>query len=167
MAANFAGVAAKSLSASSKSEYKSMFWEEGSFMYSVSELLEAIREMSPEELQLLSEAIQEIFSVTVREPETNYPYTFWQYYYMGGYSVILNEAGPNKVKVIKLLREFRCQSLTEAKELVEHKLPAYVKENCKKDEAYNLREQFEAVGAVVTLEGGYVYDPLPNGYMYD
>ena len=136
-------------------------------MYSVSELLAAIQEMSPSELRLLSKAIQKRFSVTVEEPEKKEYYDFWQYYYMGGCSVILDEHGPNKVEVIKMLREYRGIGLREAKELVDHHLPTFVKENCKTEEACEIRDRLVALGAVVSFKEGYVFAPLPDGYSYD
>ena len=136
-------------------------------MYSIGELLAAIQEMSPSELRLLSEAIQKRFSVTVEEPKKKDYYDFWQYYHLGGYNVILNEHGPNKVQVIKILREYRGLGLRETKELVDHHLPTFVKENCEREEAYKIRDRLVALGAVVSFEDGYVYDPLPDGYSYD
>ena len=136
-------------------------------MYTVAELLEAIKEMSPSELRLLSKAIQKQFSVTVEDPNKKEVYDFWQYYHLGGYNVILNEQGPNKVDVIKALREYRRLSLKETKELVDHHLPTFVKENCEKAEAYKIRDHLEALGAVVSFESGYIFAPLPDGYSYD
>ena len=136
-------------------------------MYSVGELLAAIKEMSPSELRLLSELIQIQFSVTVEETKKEPYYDFWRYYHLGGYNVILNEQGTNKVKVIKALREYRGLGLREAKELVDYNLPTFIKKNCEREEAYTIQEQFEALGALVSLEEGYIYDPLPEGYSYD
>ena len=136
-------------------------------MYTVAELLAAVKEMSPSELRRLSKAIQKEFSVTIEDPNKEEVYDFWQYYYMGGYTVILNEQGPNRVDVIKVMREYRGLSLKETKELVDHHLPTFVKENCEKAEAYKIRDHLEALGAVVSFESGYIFAPLPDGYSYD
>ena len=136
-------------------------------MYTVAELLAAVKEMSPSELRLLSKAIQKEFSVTIEDPNKEEVYDFWQYHYMGGYTVMLNEQGPNRVDVIKALREYRGLSLKETKELVDHHLPTFVKENCEKAEAYKIRDHLEALGAVVSFENGYIFAPLPDGYSYD
>lgn len=56
-----------------------------------------------------------------------------------------------RIAVIKVVREVTDQGLKEAKALVES-APATIKEGVKKDEAEEMKEKFEAAGAVVTLK---------------
>ena len=65
--------------------------------------------------------------------------------------VELTEAGANKVKVIKVVREITGLGLKEAKEVVDG-APKVVKEGATKEEAEALKAQLEEVGAVVTLK---------------
>lgn len=67
------------------------------------------------------------------------------------FDVVLESFGDNKIAVIKVVREVTDQGLKEAKALVES-APATIKEGVKKDEAEEMKEKFEAAGAVVTLK---------------
>ena len=67
------------------------------------------------------------------------------------FDVELTEVGPNKVKVIKVVREATGLGLKEAKELVDG-APSNVKEGCEKAEAEGFKAQLEEVGAVVELK---------------
>ena len=67
------------------------------------------------------------------------------------FNVTLSEIGPNKIKVIKAVREMTTLGLKEAKELVES-APTAVKEGVAKDEADQVKEKLEAVGAVVAVQ---------------
>ena len=67
------------------------------------------------------------------------------------FDVVLKAAGANKIAVIKVVREVTDQGLKEAKALVES-APATIKEGVKKDEAEEMKEKFEAAGAVITLK---------------
>jgi len=62
------------------------------------------------------------------------------------FSVTLKEIGPNKINVIKVIREITGLGLKEAKDLVEA-APKVVKEAVNKDEAANLKQKIEAAGA--------------------
>lgn len=136
--------------------------------YSWNMLLEALREMSSSELKELSSAIQEAFSVKVEDPPKPEYHDFWQYYYLGGYDVVLNDAGSNKLKVIKELYRFKEISLAEAREIVLHHLPVKIAEGfSSRNEANEIKRRFEALGADVSLKGGFIYDPLPDGYSHD
>ena len=66
-------------------------------------------------------------------------------------NVELTEIGPNKVKVIKVVREITGLGLKEAKELVDG-APGIVKENCEKAEADDIKAKLEAEGAVVSFK---------------
>lgn len=67
------------------------------------------------------------------------------------FDVELTEVGPNKVKVIKVVREVTGLGLKEAKEVVDG-APKVVKEAASKDEANEIKEKLEAEGAKVTLK---------------
>ena len=67
------------------------------------------------------------------------------------FDVELTEVGPNKVKVIKVVREVTGLGLKEAKEVVDG-APKVVKEAVSKAEADDLKAKLEAEGAKVTLK---------------
>ena len=67
------------------------------------------------------------------------------------FDVVLTEAGPNKINVIKEVRAITGLGLAEAKALVEAGGKA-VKEGITKDEAEKIRKALEAAGAKVTVK---------------
>lgn len=67
------------------------------------------------------------------------------------FDVELTEVGPNKVKVIKVVREVTGLGLKEAKAVVDE-APKNVKEGVSKAEAEDLKAKLEAEGAKVTLK---------------
>ena len=67
------------------------------------------------------------------------------------FNVVLAEIGPNKLKVVKVVKEACGLGLKEAKELVDG-APSTLKENVSKDEAENLKKTIEAEGAKVELK---------------
>ena len=67
------------------------------------------------------------------------------------FDVELTEVGPNKVKVIKVVREITGLGLKEAKEVVDG-APKVVKEGASKEEAEEIQKKLEAEGAKVTLK---------------
>ena len=67
------------------------------------------------------------------------------------FDVELTEIGPNKVKVIKVVREATGLGLKEAKDLVDS-APKMVKEGVSKEEAEDVKAKLEAEGAKVTLK---------------
>ena len=67
------------------------------------------------------------------------------------FDVELTEAGANKVKVIKVVREITGLGLKEAKEVVDG-APKVLKEGASKEEANEIKEKLEAEGAKVTLK---------------
>lgn len=119
------------------------------------EFIEAIKELSVLELNDLVKACEEEFGVSaaagvvVAGPAA------------GGdaaaaeekteFDVELTEAGPNKVKVIKIVRDATGLGLKEAKDLVDG-APKIVKEQAAKAEAEDLKAKLEAEGAKVTLK---------------
>ena len=67
------------------------------------------------------------------------------------FDVALTEAGDQKVKVIKVVREITGLGLKEAKEVVDG-APKVVKEGASKEEAEEIQKKLEAEGAKVTLK---------------
>lgn len=118
------------------------------------EMIEAIKELSVLELNELVKACEEEFGVSAAagvvvaaagagegaaaEEKTEF-------------DVELTEVGPNKVKVIKVVREATGLGLKEAKEVVDG-APKVLKEGASKAEAEELKTKLEAEGAKVTLK---------------
>ncbi len=67
------------------------------------------------------------------------------------FTVVLTEVGPNKINVIKVVREVTSLGLKEAKDLVEG-APKPVKEAIPKEEAATIKKKFEDVGAKVEVK---------------
>ena len=67
------------------------------------------------------------------------------------FTVILKEIGPNKINVIKAVREVTSLGLKESKDLVES-APTAVKEAIPKEEAATLKEKLETAGATVEVK---------------
>ena len=67
------------------------------------------------------------------------------------FDIELTEVGPNKVKVIKVVREATGLGLKEAKDLVDS-APKTLKEGASKEEADDIKAKLEAEGAKVTLK---------------
>ena len=118
------------------------------------EFIDAIKELSVLELNDLVKACEEEFGVSAAagvvvaaatgdaaeaaEEKTEF-------------DVELTEVGPNKVKVIKVVREATGLGLKEAKEVVDG-APKVLKEGASKAEAEELKTKLEAEGAKVTLK---------------
>ncbi|MCX4350709.1 MAG: 50S ribosomal protein L7/L12 [Lachnospiraceae bacterium] len=118
------------------------------------ELIDAIKELSVLELNDLVKACEEEFGVSAAagvvvaaagageaaaaEEKTEF-------------DVELTEVGPNKVKVIKVVREATGLGLKEAKDLVDS-APKVLKEAASKEEADEIKAKLEAEGAKVTLK---------------
>jgi large subunit ribosomal protein L7/L12 len=66
------------------------------------------------------------------------------------FDVVLKEAGPNKIPVIKVVRDATSLGLKEAKDLVDG-APKTIKEGVSKEEAEALKAKFEEAGATVEL----------------
>ena len=117
------------------------------------EIIQAIKEMTVLELNELVTACEEEFGVSAAAPVA----------VAGGavagaaaeekteFDVVLSNAGANKIKVIKVVREITGLGLKEAKEIVDG-APKTLKEAVSKEEAEALKSQLEEVGAVVTLK---------------
>jgi large subunit ribosomal protein L7/L12 len=67
------------------------------------------------------------------------------------FTVVLADAGANKINAIKVVREITGLGLKEAKDLVEG-APKPVKENAPKAEAEDIKKKLEAAGAKVELK---------------
>ena len=67
------------------------------------------------------------------------------------FTVVLKDIGPNKIPVIKVVRELTSLGLSEAKALVDG-APSTVKENVSKAEAEEIKKKFTDVGATVELK---------------
>ncbi len=116
------------------------------------EMIEAIKELSVLELNELVKACEEEFGVSAAagvvvaaagageaaEEKTEF-------------DVELTEVGPNKVKVIKVVREITGLGLKEAKEAVDS-APKTLKEAVSKEEAEDIKAKLEAEGAKVTVK---------------
>ena len=67
------------------------------------------------------------------------------------FTVMLTQAGANKINVIKAVREVTSLGLKEAKDLVEG-APKAIKEGATKDEAAAIKKKFEEAGAKVEIK---------------
>ena len=67
------------------------------------------------------------------------------------FDVELTDVGPNKVKVIKVVKDATGLGLKEAKDIVDG-APKVVKEACSKEQAEDIKTKLEAEGAKVTLK---------------
>ena len=67
------------------------------------------------------------------------------------FTVVLKEGGPNKINVIKVVREITGLGLKEAKALVDE-APKPVKEGVNKDDANELKKKLTEAGATVELK---------------
>ncbi len=118
------------------------------------EFIEAIKELSVMELNELVKACEEEFGVSAAAGvvvAAGGPAEAAEVEEKTEFDVELTEIGPNKVKVIKVVRDATGLGLKEAKDLVD-KAPSIVKEQISKAEADDLKGKLEAEGAVVTLK---------------
>ncbi len=118
------------------------------------EFIDAIKEMSVLELNELVKACEEEFGVSAAAGVV--VAAAGDGAAAGGaekdeFDVELTEVGPNKVKVIKVVREVTGLGLKEAKEVVDG-APKVVKEAAAKEEAEDIKAKLEAEGAKVTLK---------------
>ena len=67
------------------------------------------------------------------------------------FTVVLSDVGPNKINVIKAVREVTSLGLKEAKDLVDG-APKPVKEGVTKEEAATIKKKFEDAGAKVEVK---------------
>ena len=125
------------------------------------QILEAIKGMNVLELSDMVKALEEEFGITAAAPVAvaaplapgapqpgadGAPAEEEQ----TEFGVSIKEIGPNKINVIKAVREVTSLGLREAKELVES-APALIKEAIAKDEAESIKGKLEEAGAVVEV----------------
>jgi large subunit ribosomal protein L7/L12 len=67
------------------------------------------------------------------------------------FDVVLTSFGGNKIAVIKVVRKLTSLGLKEAKDLVES-APKSIKEGVNKDEAEDIKKQFEEAGATIEVK---------------
>ena len=124
------------------------------------EMMEAIKQMNVLELSDLVKALEEEFGISAAAPVAvaAAPAAGGAAAADGGpdeaqseFEVSIKEIGPNKINVIKAVREVTSLGLREAKELVES-APAAVKEAVVKDEADSIKAKLEEAGAVVEVK---------------
>ena len=122
------------------------------------ELIGAIKGMSVLELSELVKALEEEFGVSAAAPvavaaapvgaaAAEAPAEEEQ----TEFNVVLQEIGPNKINVIKAVRELTTLGLKEAKELVES-APMAVKESINKEDAAQVKQKLEEAGAKAAVE---------------
>ena len=121
---------------------------------SITEIIEAVKELTVLELNELVKAAEEEFGVSAAagmvmaagpaagageaaEEKTEF-------------DVVLKEAGANKIAVIKVVRDFTGLGLKEAKDLVDG-APKTLKEKVKKEEAEDVKAKLVEAGAVAEL----------------
>ena len=119
------------------------------------QIIEAIKAMTVLELNELVKACEEEFGVSAAAPVAVAGAAA-----AGGgaaaeeqseFTVVLEAAGAEKIKVIKAVREITGLGLKEAKELVDG-APSNVKEGVEKAEAEAIKKQLEEVGATVAIK---------------
>jgi large subunit ribosomal protein L7/L12 len=119
------------------------------------DVIAAIKNMSVMELAELIKSLEAEFGVSaavpVSAPTAPTPEAAAPAEEKTEFGVILKEVGPNKIPVIKAVREVTTLGLKDAKELVES-APKAVREGVTKEEAESIKQKLEAVGAIVELE---------------
>jgi large subunit ribosomal protein L7/L12 len=124
------------------------------------ELLEAFDKMTILELSEFAKAFQERYGVTAAAPvaamvapqtaeATTTPEVVAE---PTEFNVVLTAAGPNKINVIKAVRELTSLGLKEAKDAVD-KAPTTIKEAVSKEEAEAARAKLADAGASVEVKG--------------
>ena len=115
------------------------------------EMIEEIKKMTVVELADLVKAIEEEFGVSAVAAAAPAAAGAAAAEEKTSFNVVLKEAGDQKIKVIKVVRDATGLGLKEAKELVDG-APKTVKENVSKEEAEDLKAKFTEVGAVIELQ---------------
>ena len=118
------------------------------------DFIEEIKKMTVVELADLVKAIEEEFGVSAvaaAAPAAGGAAGAAAAEEKTSFNVVLKEAGDQKIKVIKVVRDATGLGLKEAKDLVDG-APKTIKENVSKEEAEDLKAKFEEVGAVIELQ---------------
>lgn len=119
--------------------------------FTTEEFIAAIKEMTVLELNELVKACEEEFGVSAAAGVVVAAAAAEEVEEKTEFDVELTEVGPNKVKVIKVVREATGLGLKEAKAVVDG-APKVVKEAVSKAEAEDLKAKLEAEGAKITLK---------------
>ena len=117
----------------------------------VSEFIASLKEMTVLELNELVTAIEEEFGVTAAAPVAAGPAAAAEEEGPSTVNVVLKEVGPNKIAVIKVVRELTGLGLKEAKDLVDG-APSNVKEGVSPEDGNAVKAKLEEAGAVVELK---------------
>ena len=118
----------------------------------IEELLEKIDSLKVAELAELVKAIEEKYGVSaVAAAAPAAGAVAGAAEEKSSFDVVLQDAGANKIQVIKVVRDATGLGLKEAKELVDG-APKTVKEGASKEEAEELKAKFSEAGAVVELK---------------
>lgn len=123
-------------------------------MEKIEKLIEEIDSLTVVELADLVKAIEEkygVSAVAAAAPAAGGVVAGGEAEEKSAFDVVLAEAGDQKIKVIKVVRDATGLGLKEAKELVDG-APKTVKEGVSKEEAEELKAKFAEVGAVVELK---------------
>ena len=123
-------------------------------MEKIEKLIEEIDALTVVELADLVKAIEEkygVSAVAAAAPAAGGAVAGGAAEEKSSFDVVLADAGDQKIKVIKVVRDATGLGLKEAKDLVDG-APKTVKENVSKEEAETLKAQFSEAGAVVELQ---------------
>jgi len=123
----------------------------------VEKIVEAVEKMTVLELSELVKVLEDRFGVTAAAPMAMMPGMM-----MGGgaaeeaeeqteFEVVLTDFGSQKIQVIKVVRAITGLGLIEAKKMVED-IPGNVKEGASKEEAEEIKNKLEEVGATVEVK---------------
>src|SRR5689334_18957268 len=110
-------------------------------MADVKALGDQLVELTVKEVNELASYLKETYGIepaAAAEEKTNF-------------DVVLKASGPNKLQIVKLVKELTGLGLKEAKDMVDG-APKTIKEGLPKDEAENLRKQLTEAGAEVELK---------------
>lgn len=115
-------------------------------------VLEIVEKMSVLELADLVKVMEDKFGVSAAAPiaMAAAPAATAEEEEKTSFDIVLKEAGANKIGVIKVVRGLTELGLKEAKDLVDS-APQTIKEGVSKDEAEDIKKQFEEAGATVEL----------------
>jgi large subunit ribosomal protein L7/L12 len=120
----------------------------------IEKLMEEVKALTVLELNELVKALEEEFGVTAAAPVAAAGAAV-----AGGaaaaeqteFTVVLKDAGANKIGVIKVVREITGLGLKEAKEMVDG-APKNVKEGASKEEAESIKAKLTEAGATIELK---------------
>jgi len=115
------------------------------------EIIQAVKDMSVLELNELVKACEEEFGVSAAAPVAAAGAATAAVEEKTEFDVVLTSAGPNKIKVIKIVRELTGLGLKEAKDIVDG-APKTIKEAVNKEDAEAIKAKLEEVGGGVEIK---------------